>query len=214
SRGRSARGAGLEIELAEVRRGHPAIPAHLLGRLPPRGPVNPAEAQAVLSILERLHADADLLAEAKAWQEAHDGPAVAVLSCFPAQASLLSALLPPSPLRLAALAPERLRGRGCWGAVVSLVRSGATQALPFSSHPDELALMLGRPASRLWIVGDPGSVLRRGQWFGKLEPQGDAVAPHEQALMQALAAAWPDRMASAFVAETGKPQRSRESSSV
>ncbi len=214
-RPRPARGAGQEIDLGTLRGPHPALSGAVRAALPPRGVVNPAEANAILGRLGALLADEAFLAEARAWG---DGPAVAVLTPSPAQAALLrqflSALLEGSSVDIVVSDAEGMRGRGCLAAVVSLVRSQGTEAPAFSEHPDDLAVLLTRAAGRLVLVGDPGSMARRGQWYGPLDHQGDIAGPQEQALMQALAGCWPEVVSAASSPDPGRAARVRESSSV
>jgi hypothetical protein len=219
-RPRPARGANLEVDLASLRGPHPAVPPEAQAHLPASGVINPAEAQAVLAWLTRHLADGPFRDEALAWHQCTGQPAIIVLSASRAQVALLRAMLGPfvEASLVEAHDVEGFRGRECYAAVVSLVRSLGTQAPPFSGHPDDLVCLLTRGCSRLVLFGDPGSMLRRGQWYGPLEHQDDHAGPQEQALLQSLTGCWPEVMAAASADPPARPSpRSsgmRESSSV
>jgi hypothetical protein len=182
--------------------------------------INPAEAQAVLTWLTRQLAEGPFRDEALAWHQRTGQPAVVILSISQAQVALLRAMLGQAfeASLVEAHDVEGFRGRECYAAVVSLVRSLGTQAPPFSGHPDDLVCLMTRACSRLVLFGDPGSMLRRGQWYGPLEHQDDHAGPQEQALMQSLMGCWPEVMAAASPDPPARPSpRSsgmRESSSV
>jgi hypothetical protein len=80
--------------------------------------------------------------------------------------------------------------------------------VPFSDHPRDLLLALTRPASRLVVFGDPGTMSRRSQWFGALDHLDESTGPLEQALLAQLLAHMPEQEA------TARAGRTLESSSV
>src|SRR5262249_18851363 len=90
SRPRVARGgAGLEFDLSDLRQ-RERLPGALRSAVPNEGLVNFAEAQAVVALLEKLAREGVLRDDAS-------GPVAAVTSLYPAQVSLLRALLRQSP---------------------------------------------------------------------------------------------------------------------
>jgi hypothetical protein len=106
--------------------------------------------------------------------------------------------------------PAALAHRECLVALVGLTRSHASRAVPFSEHPRDLILALTRPAARLVLFGDLGTLTRRSQWFGSLDHLDETTGPMEQALIGQL-------LASCWGTEQEAPVRagwSRESSSV
>ncbi|MFO0844304.1 MAG: AAA domain-containing protein [Gemmataceae bacterium] len=221
---RTARGgAGLEVDLVDPRRPD-ALPLELRPHLPARGVVNYLEAVAVVQALEELAGDPDFCSAAAEWQGQASGclavgcceasrpprgaPAVLVLTAFPAQAELIRLLARRSP----ALAgcpfgyevglPRELARRECLAALVGLTRSHATRAVPFSDHPRDLLLALTRPAGRLVVFGDPGTMGRRSQWFGALDHLDETTGPLEQALLAQLLAHMPEQEATARAGRT------------
>jgi hypothetical protein len=199
---RTARGgAGLEVDLIDPRR-IDALPNDLRPLLPPRGVVNYLEARAVVHELEALAQDEGFRAARAAWC-AERGPAVAVMSLFPAQAKLLrvlidrSAVLASAGLRAEVGQPWEFRQREALAVLLSLTRSHATRAVPFSDHPRALVLALTRAAERLLIFGDPGTMSRRSQWFGALDHLDETTGPLEQALLGQLLAGLPEHEAAA-----------------
>ena len=120
------------------------------------------------------------------------------MSPFPGQVELLrvlagrSAVLGGSPLVVEIGPPQSLAQREALVVMLSLTRSHATRAVPFSDHPRDLLLALTRPAGRLMVFGDPGTMSRRSQWFGALDHQDETIGPVEQALVGELLAALPE----------------------
>lgn len=216
-RQRTARGAGLEIDLADPRRlpGPPQLPLEVRATLPPEGVVNVAEAMTLIDHLAAL-----LSGPEAAQLEQVRGLKVAVIAPLPAQAALLKGLIARTEFyprwvgRVEAGTPETFRQRECAVALVSLTRSHGTRAVPLSRCPDDLVLALTRASGRVVVFGDPGSLVRRGQWFGGLDHQDETVGPREQALARQLAACWPEARALTTGDHTARPPRSRESSSV
>ncbi len=195
-------GAGLEIDLSsplrqgtEARRSDP-LPAELRSVLPAQGLVNFPEAQAVVRAIEVLLADPTILAEASCWQQRLCGlparhPALAVMALYPAQVELIRCLLrraslPATALRLEVGLPLAFRQRECHTALVSLTRSHTHRAVAFGDSPDQLVLALTRPAGRLILFGDPGTLARRSQWPGAVDHLDDLAAGRERRLISRL----------------------------
>jgi len=193
SRTRSTRGgAGLEVELSDPHR-LDAIPVEWRSFLPAAGLVNALEARTTLSRLEALVGEPGLAEVVANWQsQAGKGcPAIAVVSTQPAQVELLRQLVRRSTVLqdskwIQVCTPTELAQRECLILVLSLTRSHSTRAVPFSGHPSELLLALTRPASRLILLADPGTLIRRSQWFGGLDHQDELTGPIEQALISQL----------------------------
>jgi hypothetical protein len=186
-------GAGLETDLADPRRLDP-LPAEWRAVLPDRGLVNYYEARAAVRALEDLLADADFRAAAAAWPVGAGRAAVAVVALYPAQAELLERLARQSPALADAAAlfavgpPDAFRQRESLAAVVSLTRSHSHRAVPFGDGPHDLALALTRARDRLVVVGDAGTLARRGQWHGPLDHLDEAAAERERGVVARLTA--------------------------
>jgi hypothetical protein len=184
-------GAGLEIDLAAPRKvsSMAGLPDDLRAGLPSQGIVNYAEARAIVEALECMSRESSVVTEAS---ERLAGPTVAVISLFPSQVELLrrmiqrSTLLAGSPLRIDVGLPGTFHQRETEVALVSLTRSHASRAVPFSDTPQSLLAALTRCALRLVLFGDPGTMLRRSQWHGGLDHLDEIVGPVEQALVGQL----------------------------
>lgn len=206
-------GAGLEIDLADSRRAD-TLPHDLRSRLANQGVVNVTEARTVVQALEELIAEPTFQHDCALWQKMSQpaSPTIAVVSLFPAQVELLRLLIqssavltngPPIEVGL----PGAFAEQECLVLFVSLTRSHAHRAVPFSEHPDHLIDILTRPVGRLVFFGDLGTMSRRSQWFGVLDHLDETVGPVEQALIGQLLAHLPEQ-------EEARSVRSWESSSV
>jgi hypothetical protein len=186
-------GAGLEIDLSDPRRAE-MLPADLRSALPPRGVVNLAEARAIVSMLEAMAGDPAFRAALAEAQGKVAGPMVAVMSLFPTQIELLRLLIgrsailsgSGSPLGIEVGSPGAFHQREALVGVVSLTRSHASRAVPFTDAPGGLLLALSRAISRLVLVGDPGTMVRRSQWHGGLDHLDEVAGPLEQTLISRL----------------------------
>jgi hypothetical protein len=129
-------------------------------------------------------------------------PVLAVLALYPAQAELVrllaarSAVLAPltrpsappdgedgrarGAFTVEIATPDAFRQRECFAAVVSLTRSHSHRAVTFGSEPSLLLTALTRAASRLILVGDPGTLARRAQWNGPVDHLDEAAAERER----------------------------------
>jgi hypothetical protein len=214
-------GAGLEIDLSDPRR-LADIPTEYRANLPPQGIVNIVEARAIVEMLEGMATDPAFISTN---ESPGFGPMVAVISVFPVQVVLLqlmlqrSSILANSRLAVEVGTPGAFHQRDAQVVVVSLTRSHATRAVPFSDTPQSLLLALTRPAGRLVLFGDPGTMLRRSQWHGGLDHLDENVGPLEQALLGQLLSQLnrivnqaPEERASQEVPSRGA--RSRESTGV
>lgn len=180
-------GAGLEVDLAAPRRVG-ALPAELRSRLPREGIVNHVEAQAVVDSVIDLLADHEFVAGAQAWQSnrGHSAPAIAVIALYPAQAALIGCLLEDAtrlqaaPVRVEVGTPESFRQRDCFAALISLTRSHVHRAVSYGESPHQLALALTRAAGRVFLFGDPGTLIRRCQWQGAVDHLSEQDATSER----------------------------------
>jgi hypothetical protein len=183
-------GAGLEIDLADARH-RERLPAELRSALPGQGFVNYQEAQAVVRTLANLVKEGG-------FRELHGGgaletcptignqPAVAVLALYPAQAELIRRLI-NAEATLAALdgivevgVPAAFRQREAPLVLLSLTRSHTHRAVAFGEGPQMLALAMTRARSKLFVFGDPGTLVRRSHWDGPVEHLDQDAAAHER----------------------------------
>lgn len=178
-------GAGLELDLADARQ-RERLPIALRTVVPNQGLANFAEAQAVIAVLEILARDGVL-------NDNPAGPAVAVTSAYPAQVAILRGMVRNSPVlsRFAAAVvvdePAAFRHREYPLVILSLTRSHSHRAVSYGPDPQTLMLGLTRAVSRLILVGDPGTLVRRTQWDGALDHLDEAAAIRERTLLQHLA---------------------------
>jgi hypothetical protein len=178
-------GAGLELDLADPRH-RDRLPSELRPDLPARGLVNYLEAQAAVRALEAILAEPAVRAAAGA------AGGVAVVALYPAQAELIRRLMQQSPALAAADmdvrvdVPEAFRERECLVAVVSLTRSHSHRAVSYGAGPDALVTALTRARSRLVLLGDAGTLVRRGQWTNPLDHLDAAASAREHAIVARL----------------------------
>lgn len=174
-------GAGLELDLSAARHGD-RLPAELRAQLPQRGLVNYFEAKAVVHKLEALAADPGLRA---------DGT-VAVIALYATQAELIRRLVSDSrKLRGAALAveigiPDDFRQRDFAVVLVSLTRSHSHRAVSYGDGAPSWRLALTRARRWLFLLGDPGTLLRRTQWDGALDHLDKHEAQRERRLVKCI----------------------------
>lgn len=169
-------GAGLEQDLAQNRIAD-RLPAELRPLLPGKGFVNYLEAQALLRTLED-------------WGVKSDAGAIAVIALADPQVELLRMLAARSPalgrLPLVFASPGQLRHREFDTTFVSLTRSHSHRAVPYCAWAGDLVLALTRARRRLFVFGDPGALVRRGNWKGPLEHLDAHAAAQETRLCAAL----------------------------
>jgi hypothetical protein len=183
-------GAGYELNLADPRH-RDRLAADLKGELPHTGFVNYPEAQAVVTYLEKLSADLVAL-DGKISSPGTERLGVGIIALYAAQAELISRLIgrmnvhDRSRLAIEVGLPSRFREREWPVVLVSLTRSHLHRAVTFGDGPDWPALALTRARFRLVILGDPGSLARRGQWEGALDHLDETVAARERDWVQQL----------------------------
>jgi hypothetical protein len=191
-------GAGLETELGESPRPD-SLPADLRDALPARGLVNYLEARAVVHELEAMVSDSCFRQEVERWQQSEcgrhgQGPAIAVIALYPAQAELIRQLisrvpaLVACPLGVEVGTPEQFQQRECLAALVSLTRSHSHRPVSFGEGPHALALAFTRARARLLLFGDPGTLARRGQCAEPVDHLDPAAAAREHGLVAHLVA--------------------------
>jgi hypothetical protein len=179
---------GLEVDLSDPRQ-RQRLPLEVQLRLPKRGIVNLAEAEAVIRALEALIRLSEPVAPADAGRPAP--LEVAVLSWQPAQVHLLEALWekaqPPTTLAQVRFAtPARFREHEADVVLLSLCKSPGAQAVPYADEPDDWRVVLAGARAHLLLFGDPSALGRRGQHNGPLGRQTGAAAAWERAVVVRL----------------------------
>jgi len=174
-------GAGLELDLTDPRN-RERLPVEVRFRLPNYGFVNYLEAQALVR---------ELAAMASGLTAGPTRPRVAVLALYVAQAELIRHLIQESvpaatELDLEIGVPMSFRQREADVILLSLTRSHTHRPVAYGDSPRTLMLALTRARSRLIILGDPGTLMRRSQWEGPLEHLNEEAARQEQSLIARL----------------------------
>jgi hypothetical protein len=172
-------GAGLELDLTAPR-GADRLPADLRAALPGRGIVNYYEAQALVRRLEKLVHDPALA------QAAGPGrPAIGVVALYASQVELIrllcrrSAILSKSSLGVEVGQPADLCHREFPLVLCSLTRSHGFRAVSLGEDASALVLALTRARTRLMVFGDPGTLVRRSHWKGRLDHLDEHAALRE-----------------------------------
>ncbi len=172
-------GAGLEVDLTATRHAD-RLPADLRHGLPPVGFANYLEAQAVVRRLEQLAQTPGALPVGR-----REAPEVVVLALFEGQADLLRRLLSRSevlrahPIPFEVAVHAQLRQRECAVVLLSLTRSHAHRSVPFGADVADLAVALTRARHKLYVFGDPGTLVKRTHWQGPLDHLPAAPAHQE-----------------------------------
>ena len=182
-------GAGLELDFSNPQH-RDRLPSELRTGLPNQGFVNYLEAQSVIRVLRQLAADCALRVNGSASLKLGDKVEVGVVALFPAQAELIRRLLVQVPA-LAALeirvdTPAGFSQQECAIVVLSLTRSHGNRAVCYGEGPQALALALTRVRQRLVICGDPGTLSRRRQWEGQVDPLDHSASACERAIVGRL----------------------------
>ncbi|MBM4070028.1 MAG: hypothetical protein FJ271_13910 [Planctomycetes bacterium] len=179
-------GAGLELELG-VGRSHERIPGDLKGLVPSRGLVNCSEAQALVRRLETLVADTDNL---KSICQPH-AASIAVVALYGAQVELLRRLvarsqrIQQSGIPVEVGLPSAFIQREFAIVILGLTRSNP-RAVSFSDQAAHVVQALTRARSQVILIGDPGTLARRGQWQGRLDNLDETAAHQEEVLIKDL----------------------------
>jgi hypothetical protein len=82
--------------------------------------------------------------------------------------------------------PDQFRQRECLTALVSLTRSHPHRPVSFGEGPRALALALTRARGRLFIYGDPGTLVRRIQCSDPVDHLDASTSSRERALVAHL----------------------------
>jgi hypothetical protein len=196
----------LELDLTD-RRHRERIPAELRPHLPEHGFANYTEAQAILRALEAFARNPSVLDcqdKSARCNFSAEKNGVAVIALYSAQAALIRSLvqqsvsLAQSGLCVAVGVPEDFREREFGLVLISLTRSHVHRAVAFGEGPRQLSLAMTRARRKVILFGDPGTLLRRRQWEGRLEQLTDIEAAAERA--------WVERLAH-YLEGTGRHQR-------
>jgi superfamily I DNA and/or RNA helicase len=82
--------------------------------------------------------------------------------------------------------PALFRQRECPVVLVSLTRSHTHRAVSYGEGPQALALALTRARDRLLLFGDPGTLVRRSHWQGRLDHLDETAAAREREVIAQL----------------------------
>jgi hypothetical protein len=174
-----------EIDLADPKQ-RQRLPIDLQLKVPQKGLVNFAEAQAILHWL-------DLLSRAPGHLQSRDSalPSIAVLSWQATQVQFLQILWkgtggPRSPVQVRFETVAACRDLEADIALISLCRSNAQRVVGFADYPEEWRWVLTVARHGILIFGDPEAVRRRGAWTGAVTRQTEASAALERAIVQRL----------------------------
>lgn len=180
---RSRGGAGLELNLGDPRQ-FERLPATVRSKLPREGFANYYEAEMVLRQLNRLY---------EKLSAGPQKPRVAVLALYLGQVQLIRHLLlqPQAPnlngIDLTVDLPTALCHQEADVVMVSLTRSHTHRAVSYAKSTSDLVLALTRARSKLVLIGDPGTLVRRTQWEGPVEHLDAVSAERERRLLSRLA---------------------------
>jgi hypothetical protein len=172
-------GAGLELDLTATRGGD-RLPADLRAALPGHGIVNYYEAQALVRHLEKLTQDPAVTKIA-----APGRPAIGVVALYAGQVELIrllckrSAILSKCFPAIEVGLPADLCHREFPLVLCSLTRSHSFRAVSLGEDASALILALTRARSRLMVFGDPGTLVRRSHWQGRLDHLDEHAALRE-----------------------------------
>lgn len=172
-------GAGLELDLTSTRGGD-RLPADLRAGLPGRGLVNYYEAQALVRHLEKLVQDPATVRSAPPKQAA-----IGVVALYASQVELIrllcrrSPILSKSSITLEFGQPSDFCHREFPVVLCSLTRSHGFRAVTLGEDAAALVLALTRARTRLMVFGDPGTLVRRSHWQGRLDHLDEQAALRE-----------------------------------
>jgi hypothetical protein len=168
------------------------LPQDISGYLPKSGLVNYREAQRVVCILESLVSNT----LGKLENGSHDPhgliPTIGVIALYPPQVELIRRLIEQVPSLVASSVPllvdcpEGFRGKECAIALLSLTRCHAHRTTSYGSGPESLRLALTRARQKLFIFGDPDTLIRRSQWHGIVETLDEESSAVERELISWL----------------------------
>jgi hypothetical protein len=148
--------------------------------LPGRGFVNYAEAQALVRRLEHLVQDPENLNLAPVCR-----PMIAVMALYHSQVELIrllcrrSPILSKSPLAVEIGRPGDFCHREFPLVLCGLTRSHGFRAVSLGEEASALMLAFTRARARLFVFGDPGTLVRRSHWQGRLDHLDEPAALRE-----------------------------------
>jgi hypothetical protein len=184
----SRTGPDQEIHLADPLQRF-KLPQEISGSLPKMGLVNYHEAQRVVHVLESLVSN-PFGKLTKGSDDRHGPmPTIGVIALYPAQVELIRRLIDQVPSLVASSvpllvdSPEEFRGKECAIALVSLVRCHSHRTTSYGSGPESLRLALTRARQKLFIFGDPATLIRRSQWHGIVETLDEESSAVERELI-------------------------------
>jgi hypothetical protein len=174
-----------EIDLSDAKQ-RQRVPIDLQLKLPARGIVNFAEAQAIVHWLDLLARAPELAQLSRA-----EPISIAVLSWQAPQVQFLQSLWNgrQADRQRAQVRFETVAGFRDHEAdivLVSLCRSNAQRVLGFADYPEEWRWAVSAARAALLIFGDPEAVRRRADWTGAVQRQTETSASCERTIVQRL----------------------------
>jgi hypothetical protein len=171
-------GGDLELDLAETRQ-RQRLPADWAA--PTTGIINPTEAKMIVRQLERALTQTT--------------GSVGVIALFPSQVELIRFFLQQSPAwatardRIVVGGPEVIELHEVDTLIFGLTRSHYSRAMPFNMNDPSCWLrILLRCRRKVIFVGDVGTLTRRSEWRGALDPQDETAARIEKDWVSLLVA--------------------------
>jgi superfamily I DNA and/or RNA helicase len=160
--------------------------------LPAKGLVNYDEAQSVVYVLESLVSEITASGRIDEPDNAGRTPTIGIMAFYPAQVELIRRLidqipcLVASPISFVVDVPEGFREGECAIVLLGLTRSHGYRATSLGGDPQTLALALSRARRKLFIFGDPETLIRRSQWDGVVEPLDEQASAVERGVVARL----------------------------
>ncbi|HEV3237919.1 MAG TPA: AAA domain-containing protein [Gemmataceae bacterium] len=187
----SRTGLDQEIDLADSLQRF-KLPQEISSYLPKTGLVNYREAQRVVHILESL-VSSPFGKLTKGRHHPHGlMPTIGVIALYPAQVELIRRLIDQAPSLVASSVPllvdgpAGFRGKECAIALLSLTRCHSHRTTSYGTGPECLRLALTRARQKLFIFGDPATLIRRSQWHGIVETLDEESSAVERELISWL----------------------------
>jgi hypothetical protein len=184
-------GVSQELDLADFAH-RSRLPSELAFGLPAKGLVNYDEAQSVVYVLESLVSEITASGRIDEPDNAGRTPTIGIMALYPAQVELIRRLidqipgLVASPVSFVVDGPEGFRERECAILLLGLTRSHGYRATSLGGDPQTLALALTRARKKLFIFGDPETLIRRSQWDGVVEPLDEQASAVERGIVARL----------------------------
>lgn len=165
-----------ELDLVDARQ-RQRLPLELQLKLPVRGCVNLAEAEQIVHLLGELTRPSGAL----------ESPTIAVLAWQAPQAQVLEhfwarAASSKSAGRVVFHTTASFRDGEADVVILSLTRSQEQRSVAFAEHPSEWRVAFGAARRQVILVGDAGTVRRRGQSSESVGHQPPYLAAHERGI--------------------------------